>query len=93
MTQRLITHLRHVDLAVPDFGKQLDFYTNTWGLTAEHSDSGLAFLAAEGSPEQIRHDAAVVSSYLGTDERAIERSDATRPTRPPAGLTTGGTDG
>ena len=33
MTQRLITHLRHVDLAVPDFGKQLDFYTNTWGLT------------------------------------------------------------
>ncbi|WP_448612792.1 VOC family protein [Modestobacter sp. URMC 112] len=52
MTQRLITHLRHVDLAVPDFGKQLDFYTNTWGLTAEHSDSGLAFLAAEGSPEQ-----------------------------------------
>jgi hypothetical protein len=48
---------------------------------------------AEGSPEQIRHDAAVVSSYLGTDERAIERSDATRPTRPPAGLTTGGTDG
>jgi catechol 2,3-dioxygenase-like lactoylglutathione lyase family enzyme len=52
MTQRLITHLRHVDLAVPDFGKQLDFYTNAWGLTAEHSDSGLAFLAAEGSPEQ-----------------------------------------
>ena len=33
MTQRLITHLRHVDLAVPDFAKQLDFYTNTWGLT------------------------------------------------------------
>ena len=52
MTQRLITHLRHVDLAVPDFGKQLDFFTHTWGLTAEHSDSGLAFLAAEGSPEQ-----------------------------------------
>ena len=52
MTQRLITHLRHVDLAVPDFDKQLDFYTNTWGLTAEHSDSGIAFLAAEGSPEQ-----------------------------------------
>lgn len=52
MTPRLITHLRHVDLAVPDLGKQTDFYTNTWGLTAEHSDSGLAFLAAEGSPEQ-----------------------------------------
>ena len=27
MTQRLITHLRHVYLAVPDFAKQLDFYS------------------------------------------------------------------
>jgi catechol 2,3-dioxygenase-like lactoylglutathione lyase family enzyme len=52
MTRRLITHLRHVDLAVPDYRTQLDFYTGAWGLTAEHSDSGLAFLAAEGSPEQ-----------------------------------------
>jgi len=52
MTQRLITHLRHVDLAVPDYDKQLDFYTNLWGLKAETSDAGLAFLAAEGSPEQ-----------------------------------------
>ena len=50
--QRLITHLRHVDLAVPDYQTQLDFYTNAWGLKAEHSDSGLTFLAAEGSPEQ-----------------------------------------
>lgn len=64
MTQRLITHLRHVDLAVPDFGTQLDFYTNTWGLTAEHSDSGLAFLAAEGSPEQY-----VVRLRRATDKR------------------------
>ena len=52
MTERLITHLRHVDLAVPDFETQLDFFTSTWGLTSEHSDSGLSFLAAEGSPEQ-----------------------------------------
>jgi len=52
VTERLITHLRHVDLAVPDFEAQLDFFTSTWGLTSEHSDSGLAFLAAEGSPEQ-----------------------------------------
>jgi catechol 2,3-dioxygenase-like lactoylglutathione lyase family enzyme len=52
MTERLITHLRHVDLAVPDFETQVDFFSNTWGLTSEHSDSGLAFLAAEGSPEQ-----------------------------------------
>ena len=52
MTDRLITHLRHVDLAVPDYDKQLDFFTGTWGLTAEHGEKGLAFLAAEGSPER-----------------------------------------
>ena len=52
MTDRLITHLRHIDLAVPDHGKQLDFFTGAWGLAAEHSDTGLTFLAAEGSPEQ-----------------------------------------
>ena len=52
MTDRLITHLRHIDLAVPDHARQLEFFTGTWGLKAEHSDSGLTFLAAEGSPEQ-----------------------------------------
>lgn len=52
MDGRLITHLRHVDLAVPDYDRQLAFYTTTWGLTAGTSDDGIAFLAAEGSPEQ-----------------------------------------
>jgi len=52
MTDRLITHLRHVDLAVPDHDKQLDFFTSTWGLKAEDGESGLTFLAAEGSPER-----------------------------------------
>jgi catechol 2,3-dioxygenase-like lactoylglutathione lyase family enzyme len=52
MPERLITHLRHVDLAVPDLAVQREFFTTTWGLTAEHTDSGLTFLAAEGSPEQ-----------------------------------------
>ncbi|MGY1637655.1 VOC family protein [Geodermatophilus sp. SYSU D00742] len=52
MTDRLITHLRHVDLAVPDLAVQRGFFTTTWGLTEEHTDSGLTFLAAEGSPEQ-----------------------------------------
>jgi catechol 2,3-dioxygenase-like lactoylglutathione lyase family enzyme len=64
MTDRLITHQRHLDLAVPAYAKQLDFYTNTWGLTAEHSDTGLAFLAAEGSPEQY-----VVRLREATDKR------------------------
>jgi catechol 2,3-dioxygenase-like lactoylglutathione lyase family enzyme len=54
MTDRLITHLRHVDLAVPDYDRQLEFYTSMWGLKAETTDSGIAFLAAEGSPEQYQ---------------------------------------
>jgi catechol 2,3-dioxygenase-like lactoylglutathione lyase family enzyme len=49
---RLITHLRHVDLAVPDYDTELDFYTGLWGLTPSTTEPGLAFLAAEGSPEQ-----------------------------------------
>src|SRR3712207_9337435 len=78
MTQRLITHLRHVDLAVPDLRKQEDFFTNSWGLTADHTDSGLTFLAAEGSPEQY-----VVRLREATDKRvdlisfgAANRADA-----------------
>ncbi|MFJ9380761.1 VOC family protein [Streptomyces sp. NPDC101455] len=51
MTPRLITHLRHVAFAVPDAKKQVDFYTGVWGLTAQHTDSGVTYLAAEGSPE------------------------------------------
>ena len=64
MTAPVITHLRHIDLAVPDFAKQLDFYTNTWGLTSEHTDTGIAFLAAEGSPENY-----IVRLRESTDKR------------------------
>jgi len=52
MPERLITHLRHVDIAVPDFPRQLEFYTRVWGLAQVGGDTGVAFLAAEGSPEQ-----------------------------------------
>ena len=47
-----ITHLRHFDLAVPDFDQQRTFYSEVWGLTEIAGDSGIAFFAAEGSPEQ-----------------------------------------
>jgi catechol 2,3-dioxygenase-like lactoylglutathione lyase family enzyme len=47
-----ITHLRHVDLAVPDYDTQRTFYTGTWGLTEVGTDGDLSYLAAEGSPEQ-----------------------------------------
>ena len=52
MTESLITHLRHVGLAIPDYERQLAFYTRTWGLSTVASDQGIAFLAAEGSPER-----------------------------------------
>jgi catechol 2,3-dioxygenase-like lactoylglutathione lyase family enzyme len=48
----MITHLRHVDLAVPDFARQVEFYEKIWGLSPVAADSGLVFMAAEGSPEQ-----------------------------------------
>ncbi|WP_213571449.1 VOC family protein [Rhodococcus sp. USK13] len=51
MARPLITHLRHVALAMPDLDKQLAFYRDLWGLTEVANDSGTHFLAAEGSPE------------------------------------------
>lgn len=47
-----VTHLRHVDLAVPDHDKQVAFYTDVWGLSQVGTDGGVTYLAAEGSPEQ-----------------------------------------
>ena len=46
MTESLITHLRHVDLAIPDYERQLGFYTQVWGLTEVAADNGISFLAA-----------------------------------------------
>ncbi|MEV0630668.1 VOC family protein [Nonomuraea wenchangensis] len=48
----LITHLRHVGIAMPDLDRQLAFYRDLWGLTPVADDTGVHFLAAEGSPEQ-----------------------------------------
>lgn len=48
-----ITHLRHVDLAVPNYEKQVAFYRDHWGLTPTSDGSGLSYFAAEGSPEQF----------------------------------------
>jgi catechol 2,3-dioxygenase-like lactoylglutathione lyase family enzyme len=52
MAKQFITHLRHVDIAMPDLAEQVEFYRSVWGLTEVANDSGVHFLAAEGSPEQ-----------------------------------------
>ncbi len=59
-----ITHLRHVDLAVPDYETQRTFYKDTWGLTEVGTDGELSYLAAEGSPEQY-----VIRLRKATDKR------------------------
>lgn len=51
MPDYAFTHLRHVALAVPDYDKQLDFYTGHWGLSVAGTDGDTTYLAAEGSPE------------------------------------------
>jgi catechol 2,3-dioxygenase-like lactoylglutathione lyase family enzyme len=52
--QHLITHLRHIDIAVPDHDAQVAFYTGVWGLKQVATDSGVTYLAPEGSPEQYQ---------------------------------------
>lgn len=47
-----ITHLRHVDIAVPEYEKQVEFYSKHWGLTTTGSERDVSYFAAEGSPEQ-----------------------------------------
>ncbi|WP_216898333.1 VOC family protein [Nocardia alni] len=58
----LVTHLRHVALAVPDLAAQRRFLREVWGLTEVADDGDLVFFAAEGSPERyvmrVRRDAA-----------------------------------
>jgi catechol 2,3-dioxygenase-like lactoylglutathione lyase family enzyme len=48
-----VSSLRHVDVAVPDFDKTLDFYGGIWGLKQVEGENDIAFFAAEGSPEQF----------------------------------------
>lgn len=51
MTVRQLSHLRYLALATPKYDEQLEFYTKHWGLTLVQEADGVAYLAAEGSPE------------------------------------------
>jgi len=51
MTERLVSHLRYGALAVANFEEERDFFVKHWGLTEVHSEDGLSYLAAAGSPE------------------------------------------
>ena len=48
----------------------------------------LGQIIAEGAPDAVRNDPAVIASYLGTDERAIARSGAAADTGPATATTT-----
>ena len=48
MTGYAFTHLRHFAIAVPDYRRQLDFYTGHWGLSVAATDGDVTYLAAEG---------------------------------------------
>lgn len=47
----VITHLRHVGLAMVDYERSLRFYEGVWGLYRVADDGNVAFLGAVGSPE------------------------------------------
>jgi catechol 2,3-dioxygenase-like lactoylglutathione lyase family enzyme len=51
MPKTRVTRLRHVGEAAPNFDETVAFYTDAWGLKKVDGENGIAFLAAEGSPE------------------------------------------
>jgi catechol 2,3-dioxygenase-like lactoylglutathione lyase family enzyme len=52
MAKTRVTRIRHVGLAAPNFEETVNYYSDAFGLKKTDHDSGIAFFAAEGSPEQ-----------------------------------------
>ncbi|MGW0704462.1 VOC family protein [Streptomyces sp. NPDC002643] len=71
----VITHLRHVGLAVPEYERSLKFYEQVWGLYRIADDGNVAFLGSVGSPEpyilRIR-----AATEAGTDMLSFGARDA-----------------
>jgi len=62
--QCVITHVRYVGLAMPDYERSLAFYEKIWGLYRVADDGNIAFLGAVGSPEPF-----IVRIRAGEDSR------------------------
>lgn len=66
ITDRPITHVRYLALAVPDLSKQAAFFQHDWGLTPVNNEDSVVHFAAEGSPEPF------VIRTRQADERRID---------------------
>lgn len=66
MSNATVTHLRYVAVTAPDFDALAGFYGGIWGLKRRDGESGLAYFAAEGSPEQY------VYRLRRADERRLD---------------------
>lgn len=51
MTERKISHLRYLALAMPNFEEERDFFIKHWGLIEVKGDENTSYLAAAGSDE------------------------------------------
>jgi catechol 2,3-dioxygenase-like lactoylglutathione lyase family enzyme len=51
MTERKISHLRYLGLAMPNFEEEREFFTKHWGLTEVHAEDGVSWLGTEGQSE------------------------------------------
>ena len=67
MNDRLITHLRHVDLAVPDYDRQLEFYTDHLGPHRRHD----ATTASRSSPPRA-HPSSTRAAAPGAAEKRLD---------------------
>lgn len=51
MTKRLVSGLRYLALAMPNYEEELAFFTNDWGMTELLREGDVSWLGAEGSEE------------------------------------------
>ena len=76
---RPITHLRYVGMAVPDYGRAVDFYRHLWGLEIVADDGGLSFWGTPADPEhyvvRLRKDASKRLDLIAFAARSADDVD------------------